>query len=87
MSFVYGANSGGNAFDSSGFKPTWAQDASGYVTELVNDKLYRTTDKTVTYGAGRFGVRRHFLTEGRSGFLQWRCFRPRQMLKDVDKPL
>ena len=52
MSFVYGANSGGNAFDSSGFKPTWAQDASGYVTEVVNDTFYRTTDKTITYGDG-----------------------------------
>ena len=51
-SYVYGLNSGGNAFDSSGFKPTMMVDADGYVTSVVNDALYRTTQKAVAYDTG-----------------------------------
>ena len=51
-SHVYGLNSGGNAFDSSGFKPTMVVDVDGYTTLVTNDALYRTTQTAVGYATG-----------------------------------
>jgi len=47
--FQYGFNSGGNAFDSSSFKPTHTIDPRGYTTDVVYDVLYRPTWKGVQY--------------------------------------
>ena len=48
---AYGVNSGGRAFDSAGFKATWVKDANGWITEAVNDELYRTKEVRVSYKA------------------------------------
>ena len=47
--FEYGENSGGNSFDSSGFKPTSTTDARGYVTTVTYDALFRAIEKSVQY--------------------------------------
>jgi len=51
-SFVYGTNSGGNGFDSSGFKPTQSTDPRGVVTDVTYDGLYRPLVKTVKDAGG-----------------------------------
>ena len=50
--FSYGANSGGNAFDSSSFKPTHIVDPRGFTTDIAYDALYRPITKAVQYGSG-----------------------------------
>jgi YD repeat-containing protein len=47
--FTYGANSGGDAFDSSSFKPTHTVDPRGYATNVTYDGLYRPVTKAVQY--------------------------------------
>ena len=47
--FVYGANSGGNLFDSSGFKPTHTVDPLGYTSDVTYDALYRPVTKAAQY--------------------------------------
>ena len=49
--FAYGANSGGNAFDSSSFKPTHIVDPRGFTTDVTYDALYRPVTKAVQYDA------------------------------------
>jgi RHS repeat-associated protein len=46
--YQYGANCGGSAFDSSGFKPTKTIAPRGVVTEVTYDKLYRPTLTNIT---------------------------------------
>jgi len=48
--FTYGANSGGNVFDSSSFKPTHTVDPRGFATDVAFDALYRPITKAVQYG-------------------------------------
>ncbi|MEZ0297551.1 MAG: LamG-like jellyroll fold domain-containing protein, partial [Candidatus Methylacidiphilales bacterium] len=50
--FTYGANSGGTAFDSSGFKPTSTTDARGFTSQVVYDDLYRPVQSTSEYVVG-----------------------------------
>ncbi len=50
--FTYGANSGGNAFDSSGFKPTHTVDPREFTTDVTYDALYRPTAKAMEYAVG-----------------------------------
>jgi RHS repeat-associated protein len=47
--FQYGANSGGNAFDGSSFKPTRTTDPRGIVTNVYYDALYRPLSKGIVY--------------------------------------
>jgi len=47
--FVYGTNSGGSDFDSTGFKPTQVTDPRGYITNITYDSLYHATNKSVEY--------------------------------------
>ncbi len=50
--FVYGTNSGGNGFDSSGFKPVKTIDPRGIVTNVTYDAMYRPLVKSIVYQAG-----------------------------------
>jgi YD repeat-containing protein len=50
--FSYGTNSGGNAFDSSSFKPTRTVDPRGFATKVTYDALYRPVAKAVQYNLG-----------------------------------
>jgi RHS repeat-associated protein len=47
--FTYGANSGGNVFDSSSFKPTQTVDPRGFATDVTYDALYRPISRKVYY--------------------------------------
>lgn len=47
--FEYGTNSGGNAFDSSSFKPTRITDPRNFVTDVTYDALYHPKIKQVTF--------------------------------------
>ncbi|MEM1058611.1 MAG: putative Ig domain-containing protein [Verrucomicrobiota bacterium] len=47
--YIYGANSGGTAFSSSGFKPTMTVDPRGYVASVEYDALYRPVRSTLQY--------------------------------------
>ncbi|PTY01630.1 hypothetical protein DB346_12900 [Verrucomicrobia bacterium LW23] len=46
---VYGTNSGGSAFNTSGFKPTSTTDPRGFVTTVTYDDLYRPVQTSVEY--------------------------------------
>lgn len=51
---LYGANSGGSAFDSSAFKPTSSTDPRGYTTTVIYDSLYRPTNRSIAYGSEQY---------------------------------
>jgi len=50
-SYDIGSNPGGNAFDSSSFKPTRIVDPRGYTTTVVYDERYLPITQSVQYGA------------------------------------
>ncbi|MDR1304550.1 MAG: hypothetical protein LBK76_04925, partial [Verrucomicrobiales bacterium] len=51
--YAYGANSGGDTFNVSTFKPTQTVDPRGYVTEVEYDSLYRAVKTRVQYNMER----------------------------------
>ena len=58
MSYSTSRNTGGSAFDVTGFKPTSITDPRGYTTHAVYDNLYRATDTWTEYADQQFARNR-----------------------------